>query len=299
MKFFDPNNPNEKKKMIAAGVLGLVAILILGYVFLGGSSSKPPSNRVTTGPSPAPPRGPITTQPPDPPSDEISNLRPVVFTGTVASVTEGDRNIFAYYEPPPPPTPRPVIVQTPTPTPTPPLMANGVTPSNVYARTPGDFSLQISGDKFTPAVHIIFDGRDLPTRFINAQQLFATVPASLILFPGPKSVMARTPDGKLYSNQLSLNVAPPPDPNQSFTYVGLIGKRSFNDTAVLQNRSSKELMNVQRGEVIGNRFRIMSITDKEIQLIDTQLKIPHKLAFSSETSPNSPYRPPTRVDDEP
>jgi len=95
MKFFDPNNPNEKKKMIAAGVLGLVAILILGYVFLGGSSSKPPSNRVTTVPSPAPPRGPNTTQPPDPPPDEISNLRPVVFTGTVASVTEGDRNIFA------------------------------------------------------------------------------------------------------------------------------------------------------------------------------------------------------------
>jgi hypothetical protein len=139
------------------------------------------------------------------------------------------------------------------------------------------------------------DSRDLPTRFISAQQLFTTVPASLILFPGPRTVMVRTPDGKLFSNQVSLNVAPAPDPNQSFTYVGLIGKPRFNDTAVLQIRSSKELINVQRGEVIGTRFRIVSISEREIQLIDTQLKIPHKMSFSSETSPNAPYRPPSRV----
>ena len=40
MKFTDPNNPNEKKKMIAAGILGLAAILVLGYVFFGGSPTK-------------------------------------------------------------------------------------------------------------------------------------------------------------------------------------------------------------------------------------------------------------------
>lgn len=298
MKLSDPNNPNEKKKMIAAGVLGLVALIILGYVFFGGSSSKPGSN-IAAGPrtSPTPLRGSNITQPPEEtPADD--DLRPVVYSGTVASAAEGNRNIFAYYEPPPA-TPKPVYVPPPTPAPTPPLLATGVSPSNVYARTPGDFSLQVSGDKFTPAVHIIVDGRDLPTRFINANQLFATVPASMITFPGPKAVLARTPDGKLYSNPLSLNVAPPPDPNQSYSYVGLIGKRSFNDTAVLMTRSTKELMNVQRGEVIGNRFRIVSISEKEIQLLDTQLKIPHKMSFSAESSPNSPYRPPARVDDEP
>jgi hypothetical protein len=30
-KLFDPNNPNEKKKMIAAGALGLVALIVLAY----------------------------------------------------------------------------------------------------------------------------------------------------------------------------------------------------------------------------------------------------------------------------
>ena len=35
MQLFDPNNPNEKKKMIAAAVLGVVA-LIGRYGFLAG-----------------------------------------------------------------------------------------------------------------------------------------------------------------------------------------------------------------------------------------------------------------------
>ena len=33
MQFFDPKNPNEKKKMIAAAVLALVAIVVLGLRF--------------------------------------------------------------------------------------------------------------------------------------------------------------------------------------------------------------------------------------------------------------------------
>ena len=64
MKFFDPNNPNEKKKMIAAGALGLIAIIVLGYVFFGGSS-KPSNNAIAKGPSPTPRVG--TAPPPGPP----------------------------------------------------------------------------------------------------------------------------------------------------------------------------------------------------------------------------------------
>lgn len=300
MRLFDPNNPNEKKKMIAAGVLGLVAIIVLGYVFFGGPSKPTTNSVVTTRPGPTPGKGGNNVPPPDvPPADDNSIFQPISYSPTAPSVTEGNRNIFAYYEAPSP-TPKPIVVQTPTPTPTPPLTATTVSPSNVYARTPGDFSLQLVGDKFTPAVHIIIDGRDLPTRFISAQQLFATVPASWISTPGPRSVMARSPDGKLYSNAVSLNVALPPDPNQSFTYVGLIGKPHFNDTAVLQIRSSKELINVQRGQDIGGRFRVVSISEREVAVIDTQLKIPHKIPFTSDSTSNSPYRPPARpTDDEP
>src|SRR4051812_10344422 len=179
MRFFDPNNPNEKKKMIAAAVLGLGAIIVLGYVFFGGSSSKPTTNStVQTRPSPSPRIG-ATPAPAVSIDEDLSIYQPVVYTPVVPAVGEANRNIFSYYEPPPA-TPKPVIVPTPTPAPTPPLVASSLTPTTVYAGTPTDFSMQLMGDKFTSAVRISIDGRELPTRFINAQQLFTTVPAALI-----------------------------------------------------------------------------------------------------------------------
>src|SRR6266567_7447004 len=296
MKFFDPNNPNEKKKMIAAGALGLVAIIVLGYVFFGGSS-KPSNNAIAKGPSPTPRTGNTTVPPPEPPLDECSICQPIVYNGTVPAVTEANRNVFAFYEPPPS-TPKPVYIAPLSPTPTPPMTASSLSPSSVFARTPSDFSLQVSGDRFTPAVRIVIDGRDLPTRFINAQQLFTTVPASMITNPGVRQVMARSNDGQLYSNTIMLNVSPPPLPN--YNYVGLIGKPRFNDTAVLQDKSSKDFLNVQRGDPVGTRFKVVSISDREVKLIDITLKITHTIGFSTDQSSGGAYRPPTRtVDDEP
>lgn len=293
MQLFDPNNPNEKKKMIAAGVLGLAAILVLGYVFFGGSSTKPGTNRpLAGGPTPTPTR--IAGQPESSP-DETSIYQPIVYPNTVPAVAEADRNIFAYYEPPPPPIKMP-YVPTPTPVPPPPLNISSIAPSNVYASTPADFSLQIMGDKFTPALRVSLDGRDLPTRFISAQQLFTTVPAALITNPGVRQVMVRSNDGTLYSNTLMLNVTPPPVPN--YTYIGLIGKPRFNDTAVLQDKSSKDLLNVQRGDVLGGRFSVSSISEKEVILVDTRLKIRHRISFSTDPASNPTFRPPVRTSDE-
>lgn len=292
MQLFDPNNPNEKKKMIAAGVLALAAILVLGYVFFGGGGSpKPAANRLAGGPTPTPSRA-------LPPPDDAQSNDPyqlIVYPNTVPAVSEADRNIFAYYEPPLPII-RPPYVPTPTPAPTPPLSASSLAPSNVYASTPADFSLQVMGDKFTPALHVTIDGRDLPTRFISAQQLFTTVPMALITNPGMRQVMVRSNDGKIYSNPLMLNVTPPPTPN--YAYIGLIGKPRFNDTAVLQDKSSKDLLNVQRGDPVGTRFRVSSISEKEVILVDTTLKIKHRITFSTDTSGNQPFRPPVRTSDE-
>ena len=93
-------------------------------------------------------------------------------------------------------------------------------------------------------------------------------------------------------------MTPPTPPN--FNYVGLIGKPRFNDTAVLQDKSSKELQNVQRGDAVGGRFRVVSISEKEVVLIDATLKIRFRLAYTIDQNSNSPYRPPARaVDDEP
>jgi hypothetical protein len=120
----------------------------------------------------------------------------------------------------------------------------------------------------------------------------------MILNPGVRQIEVRTPDRSLYSNIITLNVTPAPVPN--YNYVGLIGKPRYNDTAVLQDKTSKDLLNVQRGDPVGNRFKVLSISDKEVKLIDIKLKIVSTIAFSTDQASGGPYRPPTRtVDDEP
>jgi len=289
MQLTDPNNPNEKKKLIAAGVLGLAAVLLLGYVFFGGSSKRPvttnANRKIAVAPKPTPP---IDDQ------SDSANLQPIPANLFVPALGEPNRNIFAYYEPPPPVV-KDVVPPTPSPTPVPPLTLSSVAPSIVFART-ADFSLQVTGDKFTPAVHVVIEGRDLPTRFISTQQLFTTVPAAIIATPGQRQLMVRNNDGRLYSNMQFLNVAAPPLPN--YNYVGIIGKPRFNDTAVLQDKSSKDLLNVQRGDVLGGRFRVNSISEREVVLIDTNLKIRHTIPFTAENNSNQPYRPPVRTTDE-
>lgn len=291
MQLFDPSNPNEKKKLIAAAVLGVAALITLGYLFLGGSSKRT-TTRADARPTPTPQRTP--PPPEDGGSEDLADFRKIDYSGTAAGAPEADRNIFSYYEPPPKQVKPP---PTPPPAPPPPLTVSSVSPTTVYART-GDFSLQVGGDKFTSAVRIIIDGRAMSTRFINAQQVATTVTANMIANPGNRRIEVRTPDGALYSNTANLNVTPPPEPN--YTYVGFIGKPRGNDIAVLQDKGSKDLLNAQRGDTVGGRFRLTSISDKELVLIDTNLKISHKLGFKPETSTTG--RPPTRravVDDDP
>jgi hemin uptake protein HemP len=286
MQLFDPNNPNERKKIIAAGALFVVAMAVLGYVFFGGSSKKPATNQ-NLAVAPRPVGSPKPTPAVTP--DDSAFLQPIPATWSVPGVADPSRNIFAFYEP----TPRPTIevrIPTPTPAPTPPMAISSLSPPTVYART-ADFSLEITGDKFTPASHVTVDGRDLPTRFISSQQLFITVPAALISTPGARQVMARTNDGKLYSNSIMLNVTPPPLPNYNF--IGIIAKPRGNDTAVLQKKGDKELLNVYRGDVLEGRFRINSISEREVVLVDTTLKIRHTIPFTADNSNNPSYRPPT------
>jgi len=298
MQLFDPNNPNEKKKIIAAAVLGVVAIAVLGYLFLGGGSRKPSPNTNQIGgprPNPTPVRNASNQPLPDTTSDDLTNVQPIQYNPTVAAASEADRNVFAYYVPAPTPV-KPI--PTPPPPPPPPLTVTSVTPSSVYARTT-DFSLQVGGDKFTPAVRIFIDGRQMQTRFVNPQQVATTVTADLIANPGNRRIEVKTPDGSLYSTVGNLVVTPPPVPN--YSYIGLIGRRSFNDTAVLQDKNNKDLLNVQRGDVVGGRFRVNSISDKEVVLVDTTLKIRHTITFTTESSSNQ-TRPTIRrpaTDDEP
>lgn len=297
MQLSDIRNPAERNKLILAGALGIVAILFLWWTFFGfGSSSTKVSPRAAG--QPTPPGRTTGKVPPQTVVDfktDLDQLRRVDIDYSPVTVPEARRNIFIYYEPPPPGQ-KESVVPTPTPTPVPPVLLASLSPANVYART-GDFTLEISGDKFTPQLRVVIDNNELPTRYINPQQLSAIVPAAVIANPGNRTVMLRSADGKLYSNTASLNVAAPPTPN--YSYIGIIGTPKFVDTAILQDKSSKETLNVQRGDLLGGRFRVTSISEKEVVVVDNNLKVKHTLAMTSQGDRGNPLQRPTpRVDSE-
>ena len=304
MALVDLSKPGEKKKLIFAGVLGLGAILVLYWALIGFDSRPTPTNRTTASATPSRTTT-TTTQRPATATPQVSQqvvdaakFAPIDYVPSSYSAPEAKRNIFAYYEPPKPP-PAPVATPpTPTPTPTPPVLLASVSPSNVYART-ADFKLEAAGDKFTPDMRIFVDGRELPTTYKSPQQLSTTISASLIAAPGARQIMVRTPDNRLYSNQLAVNVAAPPTPN--YTYVGIISPQNrVTDTALVQDRSNKSMMSVLRGDVIGGRFRVTSISEKELVVVDTSLKIKHILPMSEgdKTAGGPLSRPTPRVDAE-
>lgn len=300
MQVSDIRNPAERNKLILAGALGLVAILFLWWTFFGfGSSSKVtprPAGQGTTAPgtravtSKAASQNIVEFK-----GTDLDQLKPVNARYAIIQAPEARRNIFVYYEPP-----KPAVVvpstPTPTPTPTPPVLLASLSPANVYART-GDFTLEIAGNKFTSQLRVVMDSTELPTRYIGPQQLAASVPASLIANPGTRQVMLRSADGKLYSNMSSLTVATPPVPN--YSYIGIIGTRRHIDTAILQDKTSKEVLNVQRGDLLAGRFRVTSISEKEVVFVDSNLKIKHNLGMSSQGDRANPNQRPTpRVDSE-
>lgn len=305
MQATDVENPSERKKLILAGALGLVAILLLWWTFFGFGSSPSTVTPTASGqPTPSAVTRATTNQAPTQTvvefkGTDLDQLRPVNYDYSPVSVPEAKRNIFVYYEPPPP-VPKVSVEPTATPTPVPPLLLASLSPANVFART-GDFTLEISGDKFTGQVRVVIDNNELPTRYISSQQLSTTVPAAIIANPGTRSIMVRSADGVLYSNTTTLSVAAPPTPN--YSYIGIIGTPRYVDTAILLDKTNKETLNVQRGDLVGGKFRVTSISEKEVLLVDNTLKVKHTLAMTTQGDRGNPLQRPTpRVeseDDEP
>jgi len=296
--------------MIAAIAFGALALLLVGRLFFGGDDTPPrrPSNSNNRNPNATAANGATAngvngdSQASDP---TLQVPREIIPTRVSYNVPDAGRNIFAFYVPPVKPTPNPEAIATPPPTPepTPPLMLSGISPSNVMART-GDFTLQLSGDKFTPHSRVYVDGQELPTNFASPQQLSTTVPAALISAPGARQIVVRTPDNSLYSNPTSLNVSAPPTPQ--FTYVGILGGSRYNDKAILKNQSN-ELVTVQRGDLVAGRFKVTSISTRAVEFTDAQLQIKHTLPYvegratGASNNPRTPaprFEPPKPPDDD-
>jgi hypothetical protein len=136
MSTIDLKNPSERKKLIVALALGLIAIVFLWWTFIGfGGSSKPTTNRgaanATASPAAPAARGLGKAEPQDPgeiKTDLLNQLRPVAYQPTSVAAPEAKRNIFSYYEPPPPAEKQ---SETPTPTPTPPVLLAAISPTSV------------------------------------------------------------------------------------------------------------------------------------------------------------------------
>lgn len=303
MALLEGKTPSERKKTIAAIGLGAVALILLAYMFMG-SSSKPKTPGVKASPTPGN-RQTVTSLNQLRKQQEAEFVPAVLDPNiTLPAVPEAGRNIFAFYVPPPPKaTPEPTPIPTPTPVP-PNLSINSISPVNVYAHT-GDFTLDVTGDKFTPETRIFVGGAELPTRFVSPQQLSTKVPAQLISFEGGRDIQVRSRDGQLFSSSATLNVMPAPVPN--YIYVGVLNRPGSNDTAIMKEKNGKELLNIQRGDVVGGRFRVTSISVREVTLTDTSLNIKHKIPLVSEGNNSSaggqpryqPPPPPVQADDDP
>lgn len=287
MALLEGKTPSERKKMIAALVLGAIAFISLAYMFLGSSSSGTRKTTANSNKTTATASTASRSNVPGPADvrDDLSVMRPISYPENPPVVPEAGRNIFAFYVPPPKPTPDPNAVpeEAPTPPPPPPnLILASLSPVNVYAHT-GDFTLDVMGDKFTPETRIFIGGDEIPTRFVSAQQLSTKVPARMISSEGAREVMVRSIDGQLFSNTATLNVMPAPLPG--YTYIGVINRTGSNDTAIMKEKNGKELLNVQRGDILGGRFRVTGISVREVTLTDTNINIKHKLPLVG-ASPN-------------
>jgi hypothetical protein len=178
-------------------------------------------------------------------------------------------------------------------------MVGGLSPQSVYART-GDFELSVTGDKFVSGLQIYINDAQIPTRFVSAQQLTAKIPAAMIAGEGQRVVAVRSTDGVLYSNTATLIVQPAPVPN--FNYIGILETTRMVSTAILEDKNTKTQISAQRGDVIGGRFRVTSISAREVVVTDTSLQIKNSIKFTGGTPvpfTGQPNRPPSDEDEEP
>ncbi len=291
MAFVDIKNPAERNKLIAAVILGVVAIGALyfafGRSFFGSKTTA--ASRPTPTPRPSASPGADNFKLPTAEEQNFNDLTtPVVYVPGNSYAPDPGRNIFAFYEPPPPtpfsPTPLPTPKQTatPTPTPTPFYLVGSSGPNSVYAGSRG-FRLEVNGDHFTPDARIYFNQTEMPTTYINEQKLVTDIAASLIAQEGSRQIIVQSPDGKRYSNQIMLTVQAPPRPQ--FSYIGMIGRKRYNnDTAYFIENGKTLPFGARLNDVISGTFRLINITPEEAVFVDVNLGFKHRVPLSKGTS---------------
>lgn len=303
MNLFKGKSPSERNKLIAAIVLGVFAFAALAFAFGPGLfRSSSTAAKVTVNTSGKQPATATQTAPGQfqmPSQDEQLfdyGTTPIGYMPGNYYAPDPGRNIFAFYEPPPPTpySPTPVVVRTPIPTPTPtpfPYFIAQVMPQSVYAGQRA-FKLEVAGEGFGPDTKIYFNQALLPTTFLSPQRMTADVPANMIASPGGKQVIVSTLDGVKFSEPRMLNVQAPPTPQQQYEYVGMISRKySNNDTAYFMEKTKLNTPGAaptgkRLNDILGGRFRLLSISEKETVFEDVNLGFKHKMAILR-TAPSS------------
>ena len=308
MNLFKGKSPSERNKLIAAIVLGVFAFAALAFAFGPGLfRSSSTAAKVTVNTSGKPPATTTQAAPGQfqmPSQDEQLfdyGTTPIGYTPGNYYAPDPGRNIFAFYEPPPPTpySPTPVVINTPKPTPTPtpfPYFIAQVMPQSVYAGQRA-FKLEVAGEGFGPDTKIYFNQALLPTTFLSPQRMTADVPANMIASPGGKQVIVSTLDGVKFSEPRMLNVHAPPTPQQQYEYVGMISRKySNNDTAYFMEKTKLNTPGAaptgkRLNDILGGRFRLLSISEKETVFEDVNLGFKHKMAILRTAPTGGPGSP--------
>jgi hypothetical protein len=295
MDLFKGKSPSERNKLIAAIVLGVLAFAALAFAFgpglFSGSSTTAKVSVDATSKQPAADQtapGQFRMPSQDEQLFDYGTTAIAYRPGNYYAPDPG-RNIFAFYEPPPPTpwSPTPVVVRTPVPTPTPtpfPYFIAQVMPQSVYAGQRA-FKLEVIGEGFEPSTKIYFNQALLPTTYLGPQRMTAEVPANMIATAGGKQIIVSSLDGQKYSEQRMLQVQAPPTPQQQYEYVGMISRKfSNNDTAYFMEKTKLTTPGAaptgkRLNDILGGRFRLISISEKEALFEDVNLGFKHKMAI--------------------
>jgi hypothetical protein len=148
------------------------------------------------------------------------------------------------------------------------------------------------GDRFTPDARIYFNQAELPTTYVSPQELYATIPESMVAQEGQKQVNVQTPDGTRYAVAVAFTAMPSPKP-ASLQYIGMIGRKRYNnDTAYFTQTGNPTPFGARLNDVVGGRFRIVDISAASVTVEDTSLGFRHKIAMMPATGASGGAAPP-------
>ncbi|QUW02251.1 hypothetical protein J8C06_07740 [Chloracidobacterium validum] len=274
---------NQTHKTIVVGGLFVGSLALLLYVwFSDGTSSsggvaplRPGLIRATDlEQGTAPTKEVIASQPTVADGLLVRMARVTLTPARPRSVPEATRNIFDY---PPPPPPKPV-----PPPPPPPITLQSLSPQRVFARSTLSYELLVQGQPLPEGARVILDGQLVASERTSDNQLRVRLTPDLTANARNATVRVIVPGQatKWYSNDLTLMVEAPPNPNDQYRYIGLVTDAGGqNPRAILA--TDTEYQTVRPSEPIG-RFRVKTITRDQVVLEDTQLPgVSHTMPLSS------------------